>query len=304
MIRAPHAIERDLRRSAQAFDVPALLDVLALLGHREPDVVFGGELGAPSRGNVVEAVAFTAGDAFTASAAQVTTNLGLLGPQSPLPSFFLEALETLQVPTLLDLIRVLDHQALALRFASLYPERDPRLAGGTAWEPAKRRVTHTLGLASPSSLHWLFTLVFPELAVIVRRGGVHRRVAAPDARLGTLRLAVAALGGDAVVPTGGLDVLLDADDVPPPGPSWMAEAARRMRDQIVPTLTGVELDLTVRLRLCDVPHHLRIAIDPIGDATLGGADQLDDRPGDHDATTERLLLVCSGAISDLHFPPL
>jgi hypothetical protein len=284
-----HAIRRSVARAARDFDAPALLDVLALLGYRESDVTFRGRVGWTSCANVLEACELTDDEAV------VSTNIGLLGPQGPLPSFFLEALEALQDPTLLDLIGVLDHHALALRFASLYPERDARLAGGTAWEETKRSVTRALGLASPSTLHWLFEQVFPELAVTVRRGRAHRRVLAQDARLGTLRLSVAALGGDAELPTGGIEVTLIAD-VPSPDRSWPAEAARRMREQILPTLAGLELELTVRLRLLEPAHHLRLAIDGVGDATLGGD------AGERDLTAERLLLVCSGPISELHFP--
>ena len=306
MTTPSHAMRRSLERSARAFDVPALLDVLALLGYRESDVVFSGPIGWTSRGSVVEAVELAQG---ARARAEVTTNLGLLGPQGPLPSFLLEALEafeTRQDTRLLDLLGALDHHALALRFASLYPERDPRLAGGADWETAKRSVTRSLGLASPSSLHWLFSQVFPELAVAVRRDRASRRVPAQDYRIGALQLGVAALGGEAEIEAGGIEVVLTAD-APPPAPSWAFEARRRIREQVAPTLTGLELELTVWLLLREAPHPLRLALDAVGDAVLGEASLAEPpaSPGDDDASFEanppgRSLLICTGPISALH----
>jgi len=288
MTGSSRAVHRDVERAAQQFDAPALLDVLALLGYRDADVTLQSEPSSTSRSCPIEDVELGEREA------QVRTSIGLLGPQSPLPSFFLQAVDTLEDPALRELLGVLDHHALALRFASLYPERDPRLAGGAPWEQAKQRVTRSLGLASPSTLHWLFSQVFPELAVVVRRGRVMRHVAGQDARIGALRLGVAAVGGDPEVPTGGIEVTLTADDVRPPGRSWPGEVARRLREQILPTLDGVELDLTVRLRLFDRPHPLRLAIDG-----LGGALESAPHTGDDTAAIERVLVICSGAVTKL-----
>src|SRR5208282_6583672 len=59
--------------------------------------------------------------------AVLTLNLGLLGTQSPLPSYFKRILEDANVDeqSFLDFLRFFDHKLLENYLRSIYPERDP-----------------------------------------------------------------------------------------------------------------------------------------------------------------------------------
>jgi hypothetical protein len=267
-----------VQRRAHDFDVPALLDRLASLGFQGADVELRSRRSTVCQGRVVHAVGLDP----AAHRVTVDVNLGLLAASSPLPSYFLQAIDELDSDDLtsderLELVRLLDHHLLRERFASLYPERDAGLSGGEGWEETKALLASQLGLASPSSLHWLFASVFPELTVLVRRGRAGRQVPSEAVRLGQSRLGSGSFGGRAEVGTGTIEVTLGGGDTPAAsGLTWPAEARRRLEDQVLPVLGDRAAQVTVWLALDEPVEPFQLAaVSSLGAGELGRPDGLD-----------------------------
>jgi hypothetical protein len=103
-------------------------------------------------------------------------------------------------------------------------------------------------LATPSGLWWLFSRVYPELEVSVRRGALGVTLLADDARLGSAMLGSAMLGGAAAAPIPGFDVVLRITTLDSwTDQDWPAEAARRLPLLVWPALRGAEALLRVWL---------------------------------------------------------
>lgn len=234
----PHDAALPARIAARArdFDAPALLALLRSAFPGRTLRLRAFESASPQR-TLVHAVVFD-GDEIA-----VYLNAGLLSSTSPLPSYFTELLIG-RAPdsSLHGLLASLNEVLLGLRVEALSPETSPRLF---PWAPGFRRAAVGLSApASPSTLHWIFRAVFPELRVVVRRSDRALRVPTADVCLGQTPLGRGALGGEAKVPAPGFDVWLRADAPETlDGRAWGVEGRRRIEALVLPALafTGVPL---------------------------------------------------------------
>jgi len=157
----------------------------------------------------LEAIAFGPPDA--PRAATVFANLGLSSCRSPLPDYLRRlTLDPDVRDPLGELLSLLDDRLLERRFASYRPEGDRGIFPD--WAGTKRDMLCLGALRSPAALHWLFQAIYPELRVTVLRAPQDHSMPAPDARLGTAALGMAALSGRAVVPVRALEVRIACQD--------------------------------------------------------------------------------------------
>jgi hypothetical protein len=198
----------------------------------------------------------------------ITVNLGLLSPQSPLPSFFFKAMDQTAHDKLEDFLGYFDHHLLRARLEGHSPERDETLVGDK--DVAEDRL-QLLRPKCPSSLHWLCTRIFPEAEVKVRRTTQWRSFPSAGLRLGSATLGVgAAVGGFATIPQSGMEISLYLDDpLAGDGTPWALEARRRLDGQLLPRLSVGALFLTVTLILRGTLSHAslksgsHLAYDPL-----------------------------------------
>ncbi len=295
--------EQDDPRRAQIrdrigdFEVCALLRVLGELGYDRSEIRYRGNFTSTPQAAWIHAIAFHDDSAEGRPRVTLTLNLGLLSCRSPLPSYFLELMQEVDVQEpLLELLGVLDERLLDGRVASYRSELDrdtfpdpdwaPRKApsparspagseamGATSatpfWASTERDFLSLCALRSPSTLHWLFEKVFPDLRVSVRRVRQDRKLGAPGVRLGTAQLGSAALGAQAVVPVRDLEVTLVCDqrladlDEPEEGERasrspWVLEVERRLQARIFPLLRETGMHLAVVLLLLDQRAEARL----------------------------------------------
>lgn len=251
-------LEEEVTRRARSFDIPALLGVLRQrLGYQEGEIEYDSHPSLAHQGNLIHAVAFHREAAH--KRVVITVNLGLRSANSPLPFYFFKLLEELDSPALGNLLAFLDHYLLRDCFVMLQPERAPALV--TDWPRTLRSLVRLLRPESPSGLHWIFQRVFPELETTVRRTGQRENLHTAGVRLGMYSLGSgSALGGVASVPARGLDVTLycasprDGTGVP-----WIKEVPRRLAEQVLPLVEGLELCFTVSLVLRERKSWLRLA---------------------------------------------
>lgn len=249
---AAPSLEERIRARARSFDAPALVALLREAFPRLP-IRFASYASLVTQGTMVHAVDFKPPDHVL-----VTLNLGLGSATSPLPSYFLELLAHARVgPALADLLAVGDDRLLRDRAAALSPEASDRLL------PRPRALREdALSLARPASpitTHWIFSAVYPELGVTVRRAPVRRGMPAEGLRLGFGRLGRAAFGDEAEVMVPGLEVLLCTEDTTTwSGGPWIEEARRRLRRRVFRAMECTDAHL--RVLLVDLESRSRLEL--------------------------------------------
>lgn len=256
--RGNTALEQRIRERIRGFDVPALLELLAHEGYGDADIEYRSHRTTVHQGHLIHDIQF-----FHVPRKRIilTVNVGLLSVQSLLPSFLLKALERLDHERMERFLGYFDHVLLRQRFAGLYPEREQKLL--PEWDSTAEHRLRLLRPTCPSTLHWLFARIYPEAEVSVRRELRRQRVSTTGLRLGTTALGDStAMGGFALVPTGGVEVSLFCDESwDGRGTPWAREAPRRLEQALLPLLSDTALLLTVVLVLRDQEDHARVEDD-------------------------------------------
>jgi len=251
-------IERRIRERVRSFDIPALLAVLEASGYGDAEIEYRGQRTTVHQSHLVHDIEFIH---EPDKRVVITVNMGLLSAQSPLPSFLMQTMDQLDHDRLERFIGYFDHLLLRDCFAGLYPEREETLLPG--WRQAERDRLRLLRPTCPSTLHWLFRKVFPEVELSVRREVRQQRLPARELRMGASALGEGdSMGGFASIPTGGVEVTLHCDEPRASnGALWAEEARRRFDAELLPLLSETVLMLTVVLVLRDQESVLRLAPD-------------------------------------------
>lgn len=240
------SVKAEISRRVDEFDPAALLLLLAYLGYRPEEILFESSVREVSQPSLIQRVEFRA---EPVKQVVVTLNVGLLGTQSPLPSYFKRILEDADVDdaAFTDFLRFFDHRLLDNFLNSVYPERDVEVFKD--FEKTKQSYLRLLGLASVSTVHWLVELVYPELGVTVERGTIMRSMKLEGARLGFCSLGGGAvLGGWMRGPVPGFLVTLYADEEhTEAGRPWAEEVMRRLERLVFPVLAEQAVELKVVL---------------------------------------------------------
>ena len=277
--------KRVMARAAE-FDLLPLLQLLVHIGYSRDQIRFASSHTCVSQASLVREVSFQDDPRL----AIVRLNMGLLGPQSPLPSYFFKKMESATVTQagFEQFLGFFDHLMLSDYVRTIYPELDARVFPD--WEEYKLRELQMLNLRSTATLHWMLGLVFPELEIRIEKVIAGRAVDAGQFALGR-----GTLGGDAVmgrsveVPVLSRQVtLVPETERTPLGVPWPREARERLNKLVFPVLASVGVDLTVYLEVYTERTYARLQ----GGSYLGY-----DRIKGQQATYRRIKIV-SGYISD------
>lgn len=260
---AHSSLEQRIAARAREFELGPLLELLERKGYRSAHILFESNPEPVSAPSLVDAVTFHPPEGAFPRRVVVTLNLGLLGPDSLLPSYFQEVAEQSPEPqAFYDFIRFFDHRLLKGFIRALYPERDPALVND--WEQTKRLYFHMLGVGSVSTLQWLFQLYFPELRVSVTRDAFRSTTRGHALRTGLSRLdGSAVLGGTYEANAAGFQVELHTEEGTNAwGQSWARVVHDRLDQVLLPLLRPFRLPLGVALSVQAHPAQARI--DPRG----------------------------------------
>lgn len=241
-------MQQAISARARRFALAALLDALHALGYSDDEIEFQSHATSTHQASVIDAVRFTAPPHRRVT---VVLNLGLLAPQSPLPSYFQQVLDRQVDGSLSGFLNFFSHHLLAQSAHGQFPERDGELFA--SWSGTLADVRSLLGLRTLTALHWVFDALYPELGVSVQRVVMSRPVYARSTRLGPWQLGDGAvLGGQAQVPVSGVAIKLFCDEsTGGTGEPWPKEAERRLRSLAFPLLAGHGIHLQVSLILRD-----------------------------------------------------
>jgi hypothetical protein len=240
---ADNAGEARLIAAAPRFELAALLRLLLARGYAWETISFEGVRTLTDTPGLVHALRF---DGTAPRRAVVRLNLGLLGPNGTLPSYFQRFVSELADPRpYLAFIRFFDDLLLRDRAWLTCPREGA--AAGAALQVAYRA---TAGFASAPRLHWLFRAVVPELPVEVRPRTFTGDQPGDGARFGPARLDGSAVMGPAyqVVDQGFVVRLHAEDERDEAGHVWEEVLARRYQERIAPVL--VRLRAPVQVRVC------------------------------------------------------
>ncbi|MBL4850452.1 MAG: type VI secretion system baseplate subunit TssG [Planctomycetes bacterium] len=239
-------LEKDIARRAADFDPLALIRVLTEAGYEKEEILFRSNSTDASAVSLVTSIEF---HSLPPRRVVVTMNLGLLGPQSPLPSYFKHLLVSGEVDeaAFLEFLHFFDHNLIREQLEASEPELSTRVFAN--FDQTKRDYLRLMGLGSPTTLHWLFKLVFPELGVRVGQGTMNRIVPLDGIRLASSRLGGSGvMGGRARVPVRGFFVTLYCDEEHSDfGHPWVEEVRRRLDTLAFPPLADASLDLRISL---------------------------------------------------------
>lgn len=247
--------ERALARRAHEFEGSALIDALHDLGYEDNDIILCSHQSMVRPDGLVHELRF---ERLPQRRAVITLNLGLLGVESPLPSY-IQKLNENSTDRLVPFFEYFDHALLRSRLRMQWPERDTEL--GCDWTSTRKNVSKLVRMDSPATAHWLFRRVYPELDVSVRRQPTKRTIATEPVVVGKTAIGDgSALGGVTDVLCGGLAAtIVTSDPLTTRGQPWQEEAARRLRDQLLPQIIDSEMGLTVTLVIRDRPSFLALS---------------------------------------------
>lgn len=239
-------LEERITHHIHDFDPISLLHLLRLMGYRLEEIFFRGHTGIASQPCLIQGIQIQHEPVRKVT---VSLHTGLLGPQSPLPSYFLKKVDEgmLDGNAFADFMGFFDHPILQSFILSAYPELNPSLYPD--WEQAKRDRLMMLDLKSCSRLHWVCRLVFPELQVKVEKALLNRSIETTHIRLGA-----AALGSDAVfgkrssLPVHGKRITLFAEqELTGQGEPWPRAIRHRLEASVFPMLKSMSLSMEIFL---------------------------------------------------------
>jgi hypothetical protein len=258
-LAASHARQRQrehaLAARAHEFDGAALLDALADLGYDDGDIVLRSHHSMVRPSSLVHGLRF---ERAPQRRVVITLNVGLLGSETPLPSYIMKLADA-STDRLVPFFEYFDHTLLRGRLRMMWPERDPEL--GLDWVRTRRDVSKLVRMDSPAMAHWLFRHVYPELDVAVRRQPTKRTIATEPVVLGRTAIGDgSALGGVTDVLCAGLAAtIVTSEALTSRGMPWQQEAARRLRENLLPQIVDSEMGLTVTLVIRDRPSFLTLS---------------------------------------------
>lgn len=238
--------EDRVRAQARAFSLKALLDLLAHHGYARETILFQGN---PDGGatSLVHAVDFPAGGGVRVL---ITVNLGLLGDNSLLPSYFLREIETSRDPErFYDFIRFFDHRLIENHIRAVWPEDDTRVYGDYGF--VQSAFLKLAGFSSVSSLHWFVQMLFPELRVRVERGAFSATTQSHACRTGESRLDGSSVIGRSYESEaqGFLVELITEEEIDDRGRSWASALRERLAERLLPVLAPFRIPLAIVLRV-------------------------------------------------------
>jgi hypothetical protein len=238
--------EEKVSAEARRFDLKPLVDLLLDHGYRREEILFESSQERAS-GGVIDSVRFVRTPVRTV---RITVNLGLLGDNTLLPSYFFETVDKSTDPErFYDFIRFFDHRLIEGFFRAAYPEVDPETYKD--WNDVQRSFVRMLGMSSTSTLAWLAKLHFPELRVRVERRAFTSTTASHACRTGESRLdGSGILGRTYASDSSGFVVDLFADEeTDARGRAWPHVLRARLDERLLPILAAHRVPLVVRLRV-------------------------------------------------------
>jgi len=231
-----------LNSRVDKFDLCAFFKALDVSGVNLEKLLFVGTQNLTSSTRLCEEIAPTND---TIVSAIVKLNLGLLTPSSPLPSYYRKAVEKGEIDEdkFNSFIQFFNHHVIKSIIKFSWVERffihD--------WSGVKMASLSMLGLDSVSSIHWIFSLYFPELELSVSKCLKEQRMNSAEFCVGVSRLGEKyALGGYVRRKLRAYTIALRSDIAQTETREfWPTEIRRRLKERLFPLMKKTHIYLIV-----------------------------------------------------------
>jgi hypothetical protein len=237
-------LQKSIKARIGQLDLFALLDLLEYMGYERDEVLFKSHFTHASPSSLLHSVDFRVSPRIQVI---VTVNMGLLSPDSPLPTYFFRMLEsgTLEEDSFIDFIDFFNHEVIHSAVMSLAPERDQRLYPD--WNNTKACYLSMTGLRSNATLHWLFQKVFPELEIEIGNTELQETIVSDTITLGATPLGSSAVfGSQTSVPSSAFVITLACDEeMHSSGRAWARVIEERLDLMIFEVLADAEIYLSL-----------------------------------------------------------
>jgi hypothetical protein len=256
-----------IKGKIRCFEIMALVSLLHHLGYSIENMIFDGYHGMESQPSLIRDIHFEADGNV-----RIVLYLGLAGPNTTLPMYFFAMVEKGLVDArhFNDLISFFDNILLKKWIYSLSPESYLFSTSREAWLRVMGRFT------SPASIHWLFQAVAPELQVRISRGDQVMGQFAQPAVLGQSKIGLEMIFGHSfnmIVNVISVRYIAETERMTS-GDEWSATLINRIRNYILPIISGNEESLEVWLSIQEPGQWLSLNAEglQLGYETLKGND--------------------------------
>ncbi|WP_299494625.1 hypothetical protein [uncultured Shewanella sp.] len=238
------AIENKIKANLVRFDLLALYRLLNHYGFGEDKIWFTSNHSLASQDRLIEAISFYGEEV------QIVINFGILGAQTPLPSFWLKQIETDEVDgkQLSKVLGFLDHLVIQDFIGQIYPELNSQYFSNWATLVKQHMVLECM--PTDTSLHWLFKLVFPEFNLTFSQNTAGVTLGSKSLIFGRANMgSLTTLGGKAK--GANLNQLVELKLKTKDYRfyfNWEEEIKRRLQDYIFPLLDDKEIYLTINFQ--------------------------------------------------------
>jgi len=250
-------LEKNISRRIHEFDIISLLHLLMAMNYSPEEIRFSSHNSTCSQPGLIHDILFKH---EPVREAVITMNMGLLGAQSPLPSYFRKKMEDEETGkgSLADFIGYFDHHLIRDYICNIYPEIN--IFFYPHWELTKRRYLHILSLKSIGTLHWLFKKVFPEIGVQVENTVLSSNVQTRPVLLGKTTLGSdAVFGNKTSVPINGRRITFySEEEMTDTQVPWPREIKNRLINLVFPVLQPMGIDLEILLVLKSQKRWVRL----------------------------------------------
>jgi len=253
-----NSLERKMEEQAWKFDIISFLRLVISVGYGPHEIRFEGHDTLCSQNRLIQRVRFyrdRGGKEVT-----ITLSLGLLGVQSPLPSYFRKVLETdeTSAESFARFIGFFDHHLIRNYLCAIYPELRFFFQGVPLL--TMESGLQAFDIRSVSMLHVIFSRVFPEARIQVERRTLNMTLSGSSLSLGHCVLGHSEmLGKRTTISVYGRRIVLYVDEeVTDEQRPWAEEARSRLNRLLFPVLAPLAMELEIRLRIASRSRWVRL----------------------------------------------
>ncbi len=238
------------------FDLKSLVVALESVGIKRSEIYFESNPQNTSAKSLCESISFSK----RFPKVRVVLNMGLLGANSPLPSYFQKLMdeEEIDAERFMRFLGFFNHLLIKQHLNLMLPEKNRDFFDD--WEETHFHYLSLLGFESISTLWLLIKISFPELVVNIKK----------NARMLRLNSSSLVLGRDSLGPNSYIGERLEQtlssfrivftteDETSELGTPWPIEITNRLRKWLFPVLSKTDVHLSILLVIKHKTGHIHL----------------------------------------------
>lgn len=247
---------RKVQSRIREFDLNSLVRTLEGIGVKRKEIYFESNPQNTSPKSLCESIVFS----HETPKVRVVLNMGLLGGNSPMPSYFQKLMdeEEIDPDRFLRYVGFFNHLLIQEHLRLTLPERNKALFEN--WRETHFHYLSLLGFESISTLWLLVKSAFPELIVSITKNPRMMRLSSATLVLGRDGLGHHSFIGERMEQTlSSFRVTITTEDeLSERGTPWPIEVNQRLSDWLFPTLRKTDIHLSIVLLIKHKVGHMQL----------------------------------------------